>query len=227
MEWLDVAAALVLGSACVNCRRPGRPWCPACRAELHAAADPWRVPGDVPTVAVCAYTGCVPEAVVGFKDRGIAALADVLGHLVALGVLELGESGSTGLLVPAPSAPAAVRRRGFDHAWDLTRRAAGTLDLPAARLLRSSGRRDQAGLTPAQRRRNVGGRMRVRSRGTGPVVVVDDVRTTGATLAECDRALRAGGYEVVGHVVLAAVAHDPTCTDLAPGVSVKGFGPGV
>lgn len=203
-SWIDVAAALLLGSACAGCRRPGRPWCPQCRAELEAAADPRLLPGDPPTVAASAYAGCVPDAIVGFKDRGIAGLGEILGDLLALAVLDLAEAGCAGLLVPVPSAPGAVRRRGLDHAWELTRRAAATLDLPARRILTASRRRDQAGLSPAARRRNVAGRMGVREAGTGQVVVVDDVRTSGATLAECDRALRAGGYEVVGHVVVAA-----------------------
>ncbi len=171
--------------------------------------SPRLLAGQPPTLAVCAYEGLLPEAVVGYKDRGIPALGGLLGDMVALGVLELAEAGQTGLLVPVPSAPAAVRRRGVDHAWALTRRAAGTLGAPTARLLVSSRRRDQAGLSAADRRRNLAGRLRVRGPGTGPVVVVDDVRTTGATLAECDRALRAGGYDVVGHVVLAAAGELP------------------
>ena len=36
MGWSDVAAALLLGSACVGCDRPGRPWCEDCVAELSA-----------------------------------------------------------------------------------------------------------------------------------------------------------------------------------------------
>lgn len=160
---------------------------------------------EPPTLAVCPYTGVVPEAVVGFKDRNISALAQPLAALLALGVLELAEAGATGLLVPVPSAPAAVRRRGFDHVRDLSRLCSGMLGLPAEPLLRSSRRRDQATLTPAARRQNLAGRMRACAPGQGPVIVLDDVRTTGATLGECDRALREAGYEVVGHVVVAAV----------------------
>lgn len=219
-QWIDVAAALLLGSSCAGCGVPGRPWCRGCRLELEAAVAPRLLAGDPPTVAVAEYAGCLPAAVVGFKDRGIGALAGQLADMVALGVLELAEvladvgaevveegvaNGRTGLLVPAPSAPAAVRRRGLDHTWEIALRAGATLEVPARRLLASTRRRDQAGLTPDQRRRNVAGRMRVRGPGTDRVVVIDDVCTSGATLAECDRALREGGYEVVGHVVVAAV----------------------
>jgi predicted amidophosphoribosyltransferase len=202
--WTDVALAALLGCTCVGCNRPGRPWCPDCAQELQAAAAPHVVTQQPPTVAACAYRGVVPDAIVGFKDRAVGALATPLSELLALAVVELAEAGVSGLLVPAPTAPAAVRRRGFDHTWDLVRRAGATLEVPVARLLVSSARRDQAGLSAGARTRNVGGRMRVRRPGSGAVVVVDDVCTSGATLAECDRALGLAGFTVVGHAVVAS-----------------------
>ena len=65
-------------------------------------------------------------------------------------------------------------------------------------------RADQAGLAFAARRRNVHGSIRVRTPGAGNVIVVDDVRTSGATLAECERALSTSGYTVLAQVVIAA-----------------------
>lgn len=204
MDWTDVAVALLFGSACAACERPGRPWCADCGLELEAAVAPRMLSGAPPTVAVSEYAGVVPDAIVGFKDRGIRALADPLSGMVALGVLELSQNERSAVLVPVPSSPSAVRRRGVEHMWELTRRAGETLDVPVARLLRSRGRRDQAGLSDSARRRNLAGRIQVRGHGPGPVVLVDDVTTSGATLAECDRALRAGGFDVLGHVVIAA-----------------------
>lgn len=207
MDWTDVAVALLLGAACAACERPGRPWCPECAARLETAASPRLLPGEPPTLAVCDYGGVVPEAIVGYKDRGIRALTRPLSALVALGVLELAETGRSGLLVPVPSSPSAVRRRGAEHVWELTRRAGEMVGAPAARLLRSRHRRDQAGLSDAGRTANLSGRIRVRDEGVGSAIVIDDVTTSGATLGECDRALQAGGYDVVGHVVIAAARH--------------------
>jgi predicted amidophosphoribosyltransferase len=177
--------------------------------------DPVLAAVDPPLIVACRYEGCVPEAIVGYKDRGISSLRPLLGHVLAAGVLEavdlLGPSPPI-TLVPAATSSAAVRRRGFDHMWDVARTASVATDLPALRLLRAGTRADQAGLSFAARRRNLRSTMRATRTGDGPVIVVDDVRTSGATLAECDRALTEGGYEVVAHVVIAGSIIDPTRT---------------
>ncbi|MFH8409970.1 ComF family protein [Streptomyces sp. NPDC018019] len=119
------------------------------------------------------------------------------------------------LLVPVPSAARAVAGRGHDP----VRRMA----LAAARDLRRSGvpvrvltvlrqRRtvvDQAGLSARQRLANVSGALTVvagagRLVAAAPVVLVDDLMTTGASLAEAARAVRAAGGRVVGAGVVAA-----------------------
>ncbi|WP_182876940.1 ComF family protein [Microbispora sp. H10670] len=128
-------------------------------------------------------------------------------------------------LVPVPSARAAVRRRGHDPV-----RAVATA---AVRELRGLGRAavlapllrqrrrvaDQAGLGSLERAANLSGAFEVGHRalgalrpphsGTGPavgfrVVLVDDVVTTGATLAEAARALRAAGVTPSAAVTIAA-----------------------
>nr|WP_239579096.1 phosphoribosyltransferase family protein [Microlunatus panaciterrae] len=114
-----------------------------------------------------------------------------------------------------PSARAAVRARGFDATGALSRRAvsrlraAGVQEVQVGALLRP-GRavHDQAGLTAAARQLNLQGAL-VASRPRGPntraaLVIVDDVVTTGASLSEARRALRAAGLEVLGAAVVAA-----------------------
>lgn len=122
------------------------------------------------------------------------------------------------LLVPMPSARRAVAARGHDPARRIALAAARALrrsgtDARVAPLLRQ--RRavaDQSGLDARQRRANVAGALEVVRGGErwltaqGPVVPVDDLMTTGASLTEASRALSRAGGRVLGAAVVAAPA---------------------
>jgi predicted amidophosphoribosyltransferase len=138
------------------------------------------------------------------------------------------------LLVPVPASRAARRARGLDHVATLVQGALA----PLRELVRGSGttgitvgwapllqvtRRvaDQAGLSAAGRATNLRGALRVRSTDgfhpaharVGPatlVILIDDVLTTGATIAEAARALASGGVRAPCAAVIAtAVRHHP------------------
>jgi predicted amidophosphoribosyltransferase len=117
-------------------------------------------------------------------------------------------------LVPAPSRPSASRVRGGPHVERLAAAAAKVLSArgfevavaPALEL--ASSARDAVGLGPAQRAANLAGRLRFREAGRPPpgfpVVVLDDVVTTGATAAACVRTLAAEGIAVSAVLTLLA-----------------------
>jgi len=161
-------------------------------------------------VAFSPYGGVVKRLLLQHKEHGRLALTPELGAALAAAVRVLGEGPV--LLCPVPSAPSAVRARGHDHAWRLAATAARVLrsggrPATAARLLVPARRTlDQAGLSTAQRAANLRGALAARAPrgGAGCVVLVDDVVTTGATLVEAARALRAAGHEVRGAAVVAA-----------------------
>ncbi len=209
-DLLAAAADLVLPRHCAGCRRPGALLCPRCRAALAAVrprqARPDPCPAGLPaTVAAAAYDDRVAGLLVAHKERGQLALTPVLGALLRGAVDLLAPAGA--VLVPVPSSAAAVRARGHDHAWRLARAAARRDRLPVLAALRATRPvADQAGLDAAARAANLRGALAARRPLPGlTVVVVDDVLTTGATLVEATRALRAAGADVLGAAVLAAV----------------------
>ena len=110
------------------------------------------------------------------------------------------------ILVPIPSSRAAARQRGGDHLMRLAAEVAPQHGLQVLPALRLAGRgRDSAGLPAAQRAANLAHRMRAVPAAAGrPVLIVDDIVTTGATVAEAARALQAAGWQVCGAAVIAA-----------------------
>lgn len=217
------AADLVLTRRCGGCGEPGAQLCPACAAALAApAALAWPRPSPplLPMpYAVAPYDDPVRAAINAYKERGQVGLARPLSDALARSVLaawvSAGGSGREVALVPVPTARAAIRRRGHDPVGRLAKdtaarlRAAGwpTHRLPVLRQRRHLA--DQAGLASAARWVNLAGALAVpgdlaRLVDGRPVVIVDDVITTGATLAEAARALRAAGAEPVAVAVIAA-----------------------
>ncbi|WP_245643579.1 ComF family protein [Sanguibacter suarezii] len=208
--------------------------------RLHDGA-PW------PVLAAGDYTGPVRELVVAWKDRDRADLTAALAPAVrrlADGLTEqlLGEvpGGREIWIVPVPSTPAARRRRGREPVTELARIVTDQVSLSAgARMVRALAHvhrltavRDQVGLGVRARSGNLAGTLDVRRRwrpalegragGGQPVlcVLVDDVLTTGATLAECARAIgRRGGFVLAGVVLAATPA--PGSRGLSAGASVQ------
>ena len=211
--WWEELTSLVLPVACAGCGRGRVLLCAECRARLAPVVAgrvrPRPEPPGLPPVYACAsYADEIRAVLLAHKERGALPLAAPLGEVLAAAVTGLlhATGGAPGghravlQLVPVPSARTAVARRGHDP----VRRIA----CAAAARLRGDGRavrvhcalrlrrtvQDQAGLGRAQRRANLAGALTALPHGGrwgGPVVLVDDLMTTGASLAEAARAVRA------------------------------------
>lgn len=139
-------------------------------------------------------------------------LADPLGEAAAERWRRAGAGGD--LVVPVPVHAERARQRGYDQAVLLARVVADRLGLPMAALLERHRRTvAQFDLDRASRGINVSGAFRLRrDRRGGPawisprgrwVVLVDDVTTTGSTLAACGEVLMAAGALAVSGLTVA------------------------
>lgn len=229
---LSEALDLVLPPRCAGCAELAAPLCAGCRQLLAGLArdpasqvHPWPPPPGWPgCTAALTYEGLAARLVTEYKDGGrrdlAAVLAVPLAHALRVARDGLGDPAGV-VVVAVPSSPAARRARGDRPVADLVARAAAALDPPApVRSPLRVGRRvaDQAGLGAAARRANLHGALGPTRRGPAvagrPCLVVDDVVTSGATLAEARRALLALG---ASEVALAALAATPRRIGPPPG----------
>ncbi|HEY8663979.1 MAG TPA: ComF family protein [Propionibacteriaceae bacterium] len=199
-SWLDTAADLLLGATCPGCGTPGWRICPDCREELRRSGpfEIHRTPDGFPRASAArVYEGRVRRLISAHKERHARGVTAVLGALLAEAVAHRGIDGPV-TLVPVPSGRAAVRERGYDSVRLLAEAAARMLLGEGSQVRVVSALRhvrvleDQASLDTAGRWENLEGAMVARPL-KGSVMVVDDVCTTGATLAEACRALAAAG----------------------------------
>jgi ComF family protein len=200
-------ATLLAPPLCWGCRAParaGQPLCSSCRATLrwldpspviHAGFEAW---------APVAYEGAARELVRALKYRGAERLAGVLAAQMAAnapdGLL-------AGALVPVPLDGARLRRRGYNQARSLAAALAERSGLELRDCLdRRGGEPPMAGRPRPERVALAGGGIALRP-DTGPppdrVLLVDDVVTTGSTIAACASALRSAGARTVRAIAYA------------------------
>lgn len=208
--WFVVAARygavvdnwVLLPARCASCGSPGPVVCGRCRAAFGAAPP---LPARLrPAAALGRHGGSLRRCVLALKYQDAPAVARALAPLLA-GAVE-----SAGLAVPdavvaAPTTGRRRRRRGDDPAVEVSAALAAELGVASvAALVRRPAKPQQAARNRTERMAPAPFRFAVRARLPAEILVVDDVLTTGATLASARRALLAHGC-MVSVAVLSAV----------------------
>lgn len=217
---LPRVADALLGPACAGCDVPfgfdvRAPVCAACASGLRPARAGTAPPALREFRALWDYSATARALILRAKEDADGAQAHALWDAAVACAPEALLPPPRALLVPAPSSRRRTRGALADF---LALRCARHAGLPHGMWLRRIRRRPaQAGLAGAERRANLRGAIGLTRRARCELALhpglrkrriwlLDDVATTGATLEECARALRAAGLRVGGALVLARVA---------------------
>jgi len=223
----SVIEQLLLPAECLLChallleRDADRIVCPVCRHRWRSVRPPWceRCGQPEPHFGPCRLCAAWPaalrvvrsavwladgarEAVHALKYGRLPRIADDLATAIAGVSLP---TDRTSVLVPIPLAPKRLRQRGYNQAEALAAALSRRWGVPVSRdvLTRTRETATQTALTPETRLANVAGAFRVSNDQCSMIIdhstliIVDDVFTTGATLAEAARALEQAGARTI------------------------------
>jgi len=187
---------------CVACAKPARPgpFCADCSISLVPLMSHDAAPAPLARIASAwAFGGALASAIRRFKFAGATHVARSIAPLWAP-IVEAAVVEHDAIVVPVPLHWRRRVRRGFDQSWLLAVHACAFAKLPppVCALRRVRHARAQSTLPAAERAHNVADAFRLRRAVEGrAVVLVDDVSTTGATLAAAARVLVDGGAPIV------------------------------
>lgn len=189
---------LLLPRCCVRCGRRATGLCAECASALSPAPQLAPPPGMRSCWALVEHRGAGRDLVVALKFRRHLDAVELLGSAMAQLV-----QGTVGLVTWAPTTRARRRERGFDQAEILARSVADCLGVECLSLLERRSGANQTGRSRDERL--TGPEFSVTRRTLRhlaperPVLIVDDVRTTGATLCAASEALlNAGATQIDG-----------------------------
>lgn len=199
---------LLLPRSCAGCRAPGAVLCRGCQEELRE--PPRRVYRrsllDVPVFTLGSYSEVRRNIILAMKEYNNRAVRPHIGAVIHAGLDYLvarGDIPATVVLVPAPTRKKSAALRGGDPVVDMCR-ATGREVHRCVRIFK--GAADQSTLSAEERRNNMRRSVELYAPAPkSPVMVIDDVMTTGSTLAATIEVLRGAGAKIAGGLVFADV----------------------
>ena len=207
---------------CFGCGKIGTPLCHNCKNNI--TTEPFVgciLCGNVSPEGLCAQHDApickawvvserrtvLRRVIDAYKFENVKASARVLIDLLddTLPMLP-----SNTIIVPVPTAPAHVRQRGYDHLDILARFLPQKRELPVMRLLQRSSVKTQHQLNKAERQQEAKAAFHVTKLPEvaldTPLLLLDDIITTGSTVTSCAQALADAGFKTI---FVAALAYQP------------------
>jgi ComF family protein len=204
-------AALIEAPYCPRCGRHSGPGTFDQEGCLFCRQYPIRHDA---TVRVGAYEHPLKSLILRCKNQRQRELASVLGRLLSERLAAAPWVDLVEEIIPVPLHWTRRFRRGFNQSQEVARVLAAAVDRPwRERLRRIRPTERQSRLAASERRKAVRGAFRIRGRGAASlkgrtVLVVDDVMTSGTTMAECVRVLKDAGVRAVYVAVISTADYD-------------------
>ena len=211
-------AELVFPSRCIGCSQLGISICSICRKSWHPHIYHRSIKvldKSYPVISAIEYSPIASRVLLRAKEANQVAADQLLVKAITHSLRYFRKNYGSGDLVAIPSRRSATRKRGRDFMQEITQSVAKIETLRSIEILQHQRVvRDQSKLNSHQRTLNIAGAFSTTcnlaklagSGNIGPLIIVDDLVTTGATLTEAIRALRAAGFSVIG-AVTGAVAN--------------------
>ena len=209
-------AELIFPSRCIGCSQLGISICSVCRSSWHPHIYIREInvlSKNYPVVSAVQYSPVASRVLLSAKELNIAAadelLISAISHSLTYFVKQFGE----GRVIAIPSRRSATRKRGRNFLNEIASKVIDISELKIKPLdiellTHSRNVKDQSALNSRERMLNLSGALEVSGKHSlkmqggniGPLIIVDDLITTGATLGEAVRALHCAGFEVKGAV---------------------------
>ena len=166
-----------------------------------------RSPDTLTALSAYEYDGVIRELIHRFKYDGVFALSRWMAEEMR-SALNVTDKRSFSMIVPVPMHPLRLLTRGYNQSAKLAKALSRLLGVRSSGALkRIKNTRSQVGLATQERRRNLKNAFRVVRPVSGEkILLLDDVRTTGSTAAECARSLLAAGCASVTVLTFASAA---------------------
>jgi predicted amidophosphoribosyltransferase len=204
---LPALSELIFPSRCLGCRQLGIGICSQCRASWHPhiyRSNVFASGISFPVYSAVAYSPVAQKVLLGAKEAALhdadQLIHQALTHSLAYFYSEIGIAD----LVPIPSRKINTRKRGRDFILEQTYELSQQPSVQVRAILSHARRvKDQTTLNSRSREINLSQSMKCANQvepSNIPVIIIDDLVTSGATLREAGRALSAAGYKVIGAV---------------------------